>query len=201
MYIIHGNTHTAVSARAPVMLRRLLRPTRRVPLWIALSLLAPLAVEVLLHRRAFVVAPPDHELDGPFYSACREPDVSAPRENAALVMLTRNSELEKANHTINSIERHFNRWFHYPVIFFNDEPWDSHFIDVLNASVSGGATFEVIPPEKWTFPADMDVAAAKDAIRDQGERGVSYGGLEGYHHMCRFYSGWVLSPTNPPLSL
>lgn len=171
------------------MLGRLIRPTRRVPLWIFLSLLAPLAVEVLLHRRFYDVPLPDHELDSPFYTSCQEPDVSGKRESAALVMLTRNSELEKVNHTIRSIEKHFNRWFHYPVIFFNDEPWDPHFIEVINASVSGGATFEVIPPKKWTYPEDIDVAAAKAAIREQGERGVSYGGLEGYHHMCRFYSG------------
>jgi mannosyltransferase len=172
--------------------RRLTRPKRRISAraWaVVLSLVVPFVVEVLVHRHRFAVARPDHELDTPFYTSCQEPDVSGRRENAALVMLTRNSELEQANHTIASIESRFNRWFHYPYVFFNDEPWDPRFIEVLNASVSGPARFEVIPRTDWTFPQHIDVDAAKDAIREQGEYGVLYGGLEGYHHMCRFYSG------------
>ena len=170
------------------MLRRLLgrRPTRRIPAWILLSLLIPLLFEVALHRRQYAVPQPEHELDAPFYTSCQEPLPGSPREKAALVMLTRNSELEKANHTITSIERHFNRWYHYPVVFLNDEPWYPQFISVLNASVSGEARFEVIPQSEWTFPSTMSPEVGREAIRQQGERGVSYGGLEGYHHMCRF---------------
>ena len=112
-----------------------------------------------------------------------------PRENAALVMLARNAELEQARHTVESIERRFNRWFHYPIVFFNDVPFDPIFIETLNATVSGEARFEVIPHEEWYFPSWVDPEAGKAAIADQGARGISHGGLEGYHHMCRFYSG------------
>jgi mannosyltransferase len=177
-----------IATRAREMLRRR-GPRRRPPLWLLLACLAPFILEVLIHRRQYAVPRPDHELDTPFYTSCQEPDTSQKRENAALVMLTRNSELEKANHTVASIERHFNRWFNYPIVFLNDEPWDPRFIEVLNASVSGEARFEVIPRREWTFPADIDIEAARDSIREQEEEGVMYGGLEGYHHMCRFYSG------------
>lgn len=173
-------------------LRRLSRAVRRraFPIFVVLTLLFPFVVEMLIHRTKWTVPLPDpKDVDGPFETGCREPDTSQPREKAALVMLTRNKELEQAKHSVESIERHFNRWYHYPIVFFNDEEWDQRFIDELNATVSGEARFEVIPQDVWSFPPWIDVDKAKASIKDQGERGIAYGGLEGYHHMCRFYSG------------
>ncbi len=112
-----------------------------------------------------------------------------PRENAALVMLARNSELDKALKTVLSIERHFNQWFHYPIVFLNDEPWSEEFISAMNATVSGETRFEVIPKDEWMFPSWMDVDDARASIARQGAAGILYAGLETYHHMCRFYSG------------
>lgn len=171
------------------MFRRFLRPARRLPIWLILSISAPFIFEVLLHQRRYNVAKPASELDTPFFTSCQEPDVSAKRENAVLVMLARNYELEKANKTINSIDAHFNRWFNYPILFLNDEPWDQKFIDELNKTTRGLATFDVIPKDEWTFPKGVDVNAAKQSIKEQGEAGIPHAGEEGYHHMCRFYSG------------
>ncbi|ORY65989.1 glycolipid 2-alpha-mannosyltransferase [Pseudomassariella vexata] len=171
------------------MLRRVLRPARRLPLWIVLPIAAALLLEVLIHRYHYQVPAPDHDLDPPFFTSCQEPDVGAPRENAVLVMMARNSELEKANKTITSIEKAFNRWFKYPIVFMNDEAWDPKFIKVLNQTSGGKATFEVIPQPQWTFPEWMDDKAAKQSIKDQGRRGIPHADSEGYHHMCRFYSG------------
>ena len=56
---------------------------------------------------------------------------ATPRESAALVMLARNSELEQARHTVESVERRFNRWFQYPVVFLNDEPFSEDFIQCV----------------------------------------------------------------------
>lgn len=178
------------------MLRRYLRPTRRrrtlfwfaPPTWL-LVLLGLFAAEAFLHSQAWAVPRPSEPEDRPFYTSCQEPNVSAPRENAVLVMLARNEELHKAKHSIDSVERHFNRWFNYPVVFLNDEPWDDDFVEVLNASVSGGATFEVIPNGKWGFPDWMDATAARASIAEQGAEGIKYAGKETYHHMCRFFSG------------
>ncbi|KAK3692320.1 nucleotide-diphospho-sugar transferase [Podospora appendiculata] len=158
----------------------------RIPL---LILAVAAILEVYIHTRRFAVKQPDHELDEPFYTQCQEPAVEKPRENAALVMLARNSELKKALKTVESIEKHFNGWFHYPIVFLNDEPWSAEFMKAMNASVSGVARFEVIPKDEWTFPAWMDANEAKEAIAKQGRDGILYGGLETYHHMCRFYSG------------
>ncbi|TEA16581.1 O-glycoside alpha-1,2-mannosyltransferase-like protein 4 [Colletotrichum sidae] len=104
-------------------------------------------------------------------------------------MLARNSELQAAHHTLASLEKHFNRWFHYPVVFLNDEPFDDSFIDIMSNTASGGATFEVIPQKTWSFPKWVNQTAAKESIAEQGARGIVHAGQEGYHHMCRFYSG------------
>lgn len=160
----------------------------RIPLTL---LLLALLTEVYLHNSYYTIHHPARDLDVPFYTSCQEPDLSpsAPREAAAIVMLARNHEVEKALRTVISIETHFNRWFHYPIVFLNDEDWDPEFVSTMNETVSGGAKFEVIPKEEWGFPANINQDRAREAINRQGQQGVLYGGLESYHHMCRFYSG------------
>lgn len=164
---------------------RLSRNTRLVLLVLAIAGLA----EIYVHTRQFAVRHPTRSLDEPFYTSCQEPAVDAPRENAAIVMLVRNSELEGALKTVHSLERHFNRWFHYPTVFLNDEPFSYDFQRAMNESTSGGARFELIPKEEWSFPEWMDERAAKKSIAAQGRAGIMYAGMESYHHMCRFYSG------------
>jgi mannosyltransferase len=171
------------------MLRRILRPARRLPLWLILPVAAAFFLEVTIHLSRYRVPKPAHDLDPPFFTTCQEPDVSAKRENAVFVMMARNSELQQANKTITSIDKAFNRWFNYPIVFMNDEAWDSSFIEELNKTSRGLATFEVIPKQIWTFPKWMDEDAAKQSIKEQGERGIPHADSEGYHHMCRFYSG------------
>jgi mannosyltransferase len=156
-------------------------------LWIGIALL----IEIVFHVSEFYVPAPAHELDPPFYSSCQEPNLEAPRENAALVMLARNSEVHQAKKTIDSIERRFNRWFQYPIIFLNNEPWSDEFIATLSAATNATTTFEVIPPESWTYPSWLSEDVAKASIAEQERHGVLYGGLETYHHMCRFFSGYV----------
>ncbi|KAK0742355.1 nucleotide-diphospho-sugar transferase [Apiosordaria backusii] len=144
---------------------------------------------IYFHNSYFSVHHPARDLDVPFHTSCQEPDITAPRESAAIVMLARNHEVEKALRTVISIEKHFNRWFHYPIVFLNDEEWDPEFISTMNETVSGGAKFEVVSPEEWGFPSYINEDRARQAINRQGQQGVLYGGLESYHHMCRFYSG------------
>ncbi|RNJ56325.1 hypothetical protein D7B24_007380 [Verticillium nonalfalfae] len=156
-----------------------------------LSLFLLAITESYLHRRSFFVHRPSAPLDAPFATSCREPDLSAPREDAVFVMMARNSEREQARHTIVSLEQHFNRWYTYPIIFFNDEEWEQEFIDAIRGSTAANVSFEVIPPEVWGFPEGMDADAARAAIKEQEEKNVFHGGEEGYHRMCRFYSGYV----------
>lgn len=158
-----------------------------------LILLLAATLEVYIHTSRYAVRVPTKDIDAPFYTQCQEPpgpeEKDRPRANAALVMLVRNKELEGALKTVASVERHFNRWYHYPIVFLNDEAWTEEFMAAMKKAVSGEARFEVIPQDEWTFPAWMDKDAARQSIKRQGERGILYAGMETYHHMCRFYSG------------
>ncbi|KAI0378546.1 glycosyltransferase family 15 protein [Hypomontagnella monticulosa] len=158
-------------------------------LWV---LIVACLVEVALHASQFHVPVPPIELDTPFYTSCQEPPTTPPeypRENAAIVMLARNEEVDKASRAVRSIEQRFNRWFQYPIVFLNDEPWDEEFVHILNTSTSAPTSFEIVPKEEWTFPSWMDTQAARASIQSQGKQGILYAGKETYHHMCRFFSG------------
>jgi mannosyltransferase len=158
-----------------------------------LILLLAAILEVYIHTSRYRIRVPERDLDEPFYTSCQEPpdpkDKSRPRANAALVMLVRNKELDGALQTVASVERKFNRWFRYPIVFLNDEPWTEEFKTAMRAAISGEVRFEAIPTREWTFPAWMDTEAARASIKSQGQWMIKFAGLETYHHMCRFYSG------------
>ncbi|ODV91725.1 glycosyltransferase family 15 protein [Tortispora caseinolytica NRRL Y-17796] len=129
------------------------------------------------------------KIDRPFFVGCVEPDVSAPRANAALVILARNSEIDGVVDSIKSIERHFNRWFHYPYVFLNDERFSRKFRRTVMNYTSGAVQFGVIGKDLWEFPSWAKEDEVKEGIAAQGDRNIMYGGMASYHHMCRFYSG------------
>ncbi|MCJ1247194.1 hypothetical protein MMC30_004408 [Trapelia coarctata] len=106
-------------------------------------------------------------------------------------MLARNSEVDGAVSSVVSLEKQFNRWFHYPIVFLNDQPWDEHFVDSLTSVASGTVQFAVIPnnTDMWGFPDSVDPEEAREHIVAQVIKGIKYGGLETYHHMCRFNAG------------
>jgi mannosyltransferase len=43
----------------------------------------------------------------------------------------------------------------------------------------------------WGFPDWIDPKVAKEGVAKQGDAAIMYGGMESYHAMCRFYSGFV----------
>lgn len=134
------------------------------------------------------------EHDKVFATGCEhiEPAVidAAPRANAAFVVLARNKELEGVIQSLKSIERHFNRWWHYPYVFLNDGDFDQEFIDTVQNYTSGTVEFGKIDDAMWGYPDWVDPEVAKEGVRKQGDAAIMYGGMESYHHMCRFYSGY-----------
>jgi mannosyltransferase len=54
---------------------------------------------------------------------------------------------------------------------------------------SAPVKFGQISADDWGFPEWVDPAVAKEGIAKQGDDAIMYGGMESYHHMCRFYSG------------
>ncbi|KAI9687794.1 MAG: alpha-1,2-mannosyltransferase (Kre5) [Bathelium mastoideum] len=128
--------------------------------------------------------------DKVFVPGCLEPQVNGPRANAVFVVLARNKELEGVIQSIKSVERHFNRWFHYPYVFLNDGDFNSTFKETVTNHTSAPVEFGKIDPSMWGYPDWVDENVAKEGIRQQGDAAIMYGGMESYHHMCRFYSGF-----------
>ena len=188
--------------------RRLLFTYSRAILLVAVLTL----LEIYLHVRSFSVPHPQAPLDPPFAHSCRPasdpntlfhpdtstpPDAVAPRENATIIMLARNSDREGAATAVRSLEHQWNKHFNYPYVFLNDKPFDHDFVSALRAEVSGEAIFEQIPAHMWSWPLDPatgletpDRNAAHKAMRKMAARGMPYADNENYHHMCRFYSGF-----------
>ncbi|CAG8135188.1 unnamed protein product [Penicillium olsonii] len=131
--------------------------------------------------------------DKVFATGCMpiEPEeiAKAPRANAAFVVLARNKELDGVIQSLKSIERHFNRWWHYPYVFLNDGDFDEDFKATVKNYTSADVEFGKIDNSMWGFPDWVDHDVAKEGIRKQGDAAIMYGGMESYHHMCRFYSG------------
>ncbi|RFU79387.1 alpha-1,2-mannosyltransferase [Trichoderma arundinaceum] len=136
--------------------------------------------------------------DKVFVTGCLEPDTSTPRANAAFVVLARNKEIDGVIQSIKSVERHFNRWYHYPYVFLNDAEFDDNFKETVRNYTSGSVEFGKVEPGTWGFPDWIDEKVAKEGIAKQGDAAVMYGGMESYHFMCRFYSGFFY---NHPLLL
>ncbi|GAB7345577.1 hypothetical protein MBLNU457_3881t2 [Dothideomycetes sp. NU457] len=128
--------------------------------------------------------------DRVFHSGCLKPDTDKQRANAAFVVLARNKELDGVIESIKSVERHFNRWFHYPYVFLNDGDFNSTFKETIMNYTSSPVEFGKINASMWGYPDWVDMNVAKEGIRKQGDAAIMYGGMESYHHMCRFYSGF-----------
>ncbi|GAB1321025.1 O-glycoside alpha-1,2-mannosyltransferase 4 [Madurella fahalii] len=128
--------------------------------------------------------------DKVFVEGCLEPDTSRPRANAAFVVLARNKELDGVIQSIKSIERHFNRWYHYPYVFLNDGEFNATFRETVKNYTSGTVEFGKVERDMWGYPDWVDPKVAKEGINKQGDNAIMYGGLESYHFMCRFYSGF-----------
>ncbi|KAF3902672.1 hypothetical protein AA313_de0200330 [Arthrobotrys entomopaga] len=131
--------------------------------------------------------------DKPFVTGCLEPATDLPRANAAFVVLARNKELDGVIQSMKSIERHFNHWFNYPYVFLNDGEFNETFKETVKKYASSNVEFGQIDKSMWGFPDWVNHEEAKEAIAKQGDRVIMYGGMESYHHMCRFYSGFFFN--------
>ncbi|KAF5097134.1 hypothetical protein D0Z03_001480 [Geotrichum reessii] len=90
---------------------------------------------------------------------------------------------------MNSLERHWNRWFNYPYVFLNDEPFNSTFKAAIRNATQSEVKFGQIDSKVWNFPEWADEAEINESIAKQGDNAIMYGGMASYHRMCRFYSG------------
>jgi alpha 1,2-mannosyltransferase len=111
-------------------------------------------------------------------------------ENAALVMLVRNSELHEARFSMRGIEDRFNRRFGYDWIFLNDEPFSDEFKKLTSGLATGKAHYAVIPKKHWSIPSSINQTHMREEMQKLKDKDVIYGDSLSYRHMCRFNSGF-----------
>jgi alpha 1,2-mannosyltransferase len=107
------------------------------------------------------------------------------RENAAFVVLARNSDLNGLRDSMQMMEDRFNNKFHYPWVFLNNEPFDDKFKEWTTGLSSGKTFYGELTKEMWDYPDWIDQEKARESREKMEAEGVIYGGLESYRHMCR----------------
>ena len=116
--------------------------------------------------------------------------VHGERENATILMLCRNWELDGVLESMRSLEDRFNRRFHYDWTFLNDVTFDDVFIEATTAMASGKTQYALIPREEWNKPDWIDNELFESRLQLMHEKRVIYGGSKSYRNMCRFNSGF-----------
>ncbi|KAI8141487.1 nucleotide-diphospho-sugar transferase [Fennellomyces sp. T-0311] len=119
-----------------------------------------------------------------------KPHSNGTRENAAFVVLVRNSDLNSMRDTMQQMEDRFNHKFNYPWIFLNNEPFDEKFKEYTSGLASGETLYGTFGEEMWGYPEWIDQDKASAARQEMESKGIIYGGSESYRHMCRFQSGF-----------
>lgn len=112
------------------------------------------------------------------------------KENAVILILCRNSDLNGIVSSLNDFESTFNRTYQYPYVFLNDDDFTQEFKDKIKTVISTTAEYGKVAGDSWGMPSWIDVEKAKLAMDDLRQRNVIYGGDLSYHNMCRFFSGF-----------
>lgn len=115
---------------------------------------------------------------------------SSKRENATLLMLVRNWEIEGALASMHQLEEKFNSRYHYDWTFMNDVPFTDEFIEATSAMASGHTQYALIPSRDWDIPLWINRTHMEKCMSVMESSGVLYGGSESYRNMCRFNSGY-----------
>lgn len=112
------------------------------------------------------------------------------KENATLLMLVRNHELEGALDSMRSLEDRFNRKYHYDWVFLNDVPFTEEFKEATTFMASGNTKYGLIPPDHWNCPSWINQTQFEINLKKMHHKGVLYGDSKSYRNMCRFNSGF-----------
>lgn len=112
------------------------------------------------------------------------------RANAAFVILCRNSDMNSIIQSVREIEDRFNRNYHYPYVFLNEEPFTDEFKRRLSNLSPAKMEFGLIPHDDWFQPEWIDEDKAKASRDKMVENNIIYGGSVPYRNMCRFNSGF-----------
>ncbi|GMM32586.1 mannosyltransferase [Martiniozyma asiatica (nom. inval.)] len=111
-------------------------------------------------------------------------------QNATILVLCRNWELEEILGSMRSLEDRFNKDYHYPWTFLNDEPFTVEFIQWTSMMASGSVSYELIPSEDWDTPDHIDEEKYDQCVQEFIQKEIIYGHSKSYRNMCHFNSGY-----------
>jgi len=115
---------------------------------------------------------------------------SARKANAAIVMLARNGDLPGVVKSMKQMEDRFNKKFHYPYVFLNEESFTDKFKQRTSELTDSQTQYGLIPHDNWYQPEWIDEKKATASREDMVKNQVIYGGSVPYRNMCRFNSGF-----------
>lgn len=112
------------------------------------------------------------------------------RVNAVIIVLVRNKELHELRETMRYFEDRWNKKYNYPYVFLNELDFMEEFKNKTSALTNAKTYYGKIPENMWSYPSWINQTKAAESRQDMASRGVIYGGVESYRHMCRFNSGF-----------
>lgn len=110
--------------------------------------------------------------------------------NATILVLCRNWELDDILSSMRSLEDRFNKYYHYPWTFLNDEEFTQEFKDWTSAMASGKTEYGLVNPEDWNTPGFIDQEKYNQCLQEYEEKRVLYGSSKSYRNMCHYNSGY-----------
>jgi mannosyltransferase len=111
-------------------------------------------------------------------------------ENATLLVLCRNWELQEILSSMRSLEDKFNKDYHYTWTFLNDVPFDEDFKYWTTEMASGETEYGLIPSIDWNKPSFINEEKYEKSIEIAIEKEILYGFSKSYRNMCHFNSGF-----------
>lgn len=129
-----------------------------------------------------------------------------PREKGVILLLVREEDLKELEGTLLNFEAKFNQNFRYPYLFLSTPELSPNFETIPSPGFSTSfrssiasflpktATilYDTVPVSSWSLPSHLNGTEIREGFARMEKEGVQYAGREGYHHMCRFFSGeWV----------
>ncbi|OAD67299.1 glycosyltransferase family 15 protein, partial [Phycomyces blakesleeanus NRRL 1555(-)] len=104
------------------------------------------------------------------------------------------SEQEAIAETIVNFQDKFNKNFNYPYVFLNNDLFTDEFKTAMKlAAPNAEMSFGLVPQDHWGYPPWVNETLAAESRKQMDADNVFYGGMESYHHMCRYQSGFFFN--------
>ncbi|EPR79858.1 Glycolipid 2-alpha-mannosyltransferase [Spraguea lophii 42_110] len=111
------------------------------------------------------------------------------KENAVIMVLCRNEDLDSLLGTLREYEKVFNRKYEYPYVFLNNKDFTEEFKRRVSKEIKFGE-FGTLEKYEWDIPDWIDINKARNNWKILENKGIIYGGSGSYRQMCRFFSGF-----------